>query len=101
MWSHKSPGPRARAGDDSCRREYISVIADYSADGAVRPVSIRFADGPAYAVERVISVTEMSTTKHDGAESRYYVRIGGREHYLYFEGAEQNRQPRWFVYVDL
>jgi len=78
-------------------REYISVSADYMPDGTIRPVGIRFADGPAYAVARVISVTHMSATKKNGAETRYNVRIGDREHYLFFEDAQLRRAPRWYV----
>ena len=78
-------------------KKYINVIADYLPDGTVRPVSIRFEDGPAYAVTRVINVTHMSTTKQNGAEIRYRVIIGGREHYLFFEDADQKKSPVWFV----
>jgi len=79
------------------QREYINVIADYSPDGTIRPVSVRFADGPEIAVARVINVIHMSATKHNGAETRYYVRIGDREHYLFFEDAQLSCAPRWFV----
>ena len=80
-------------------REFVSVIADYSPEGAIRPVSIRFADGPALNVERVIGATHMSSTKWDGDETRYSVRIGGREHDIFFEGAREGIRPRWFVFV--
>jgi len=95
---HKINSFGIRAESETADREYVSVIADYSRDGAIKPVSIRLADGPAFAVDKVLSVTHMSSTKHNGAETRYYVRIGDREHYLYFEDIEENRQPRWFVY---
>ena len=97
MWQHKHPNSGNNGRTDSDKREYINVVADYLSDGTVRPVSIRFADGPAYAVAKIISVIHMSATKHNGAEIRYYVRIGDREHYLYFEDAAQNHTPRWFV----
>ena len=97
MWQHKAPNSEIHTGADEDGREYVSAVADYSADGAVRPVSIRFEDGPAYAVDKVISEIHMSATKYNGAETRYYVRIGDREHYLYFEDAQQTRTPRWFV----
>ena len=97
MWQHVPVNSIIHTENDEDKREYVSVIADYSADGAVRPVSIRFSDGPAYAVDRVISEVSMSATKHNGAETRYYVRIGEREHYLFFEDAQKTRTPRWFV----
>jgi len=97
MWQHKLQSPAIKDADETDRREYISVIADYSTDGTIRPVSIRFADDSAFAVSRVLSVIHMSSTKHNGAETRYYVRIGDREHYLFFEDAQIGRAPRWFV----
>jgi len=103
MWQHKPPGSgdiAGSAGNGENTREYIGVVADYSTDGTIRPVSIRLADGSAFAVTRVINVTHMSATSKNGAETRYYVRVGGREHYLFFEDAELTRSPRWFVLSD-
>ena len=96
MWKSKSQKPGFRAEGETPEREYVSVIADYSADGKVRPVSIRLSGGAAYTVDRVISETRMSATKKNGSETRYYVKIGGREHYLFAEDISQNRKPAWF-----
>ena len=82
---------------DIGEKEYISVVADYMPDGTIRPVRIVFADDSAFAVGRVKSVTLMSTTRQNGAETRYCIEIAGQEHYLFFEGAGQKRLPRWFV----
>jgi len=98
MWQHKLQSPAIQTIDETDGREYVNVIADYSTDGTIRPVSIRFADGPAFSVSRVISVIHMSSTKHNGAETRYYVRVGDREHYLFFEDAQLSRMPRWFTF---
>jgi len=78
-------------------KRYISVVADYLPDGRVRPVSVKFADGRAFAVEKIINVTDMTMTKHNGAAIRYYVKVGGSEHYLFFEDAPRNPAPGWFV----
>ena len=78
-------------------KEYISVVADYMPDGAIRPVSITFADGSSFAVAGLISVIHMSATKQNGKETRYCVKLGGREHNLYFEDAGPNKSPGWFV----
>jgi len=91
----QNSGPRT--GDETAKREYINVVADYTPDGTVKPVSVRFEEGPAFRVTRIISVIHMSATKHNGAETRYYVRVGDREHYLYFEDAQKTQTPRWFV----
>ena len=80
-------------------REYISVMADFLPDGTVRPVSVRLADGPAYQISHVLDVVRMSATKHNGSETRFYVRINGKDHYLYFEDAGNGRPPRWFVII--
>jgi len=97
MWQSKTQSSGIGAEDEADGREYVNVVADYSPEGTIRPVSIRFADGPAFAVDKVISAVHMSATKHNGAETRYYVRIGAREHYLFFEDAQLGRAPRWFV----
>jgi len=97
MWQSKTQRFRYKGASGEHERVYIDVIADCSSDGLIIPVTIRLEDGPAYTVERVLSMTRMQATKHDGAETRYYVRIGDREHYLFLEDIEQNRQPRWFV----
>ena len=96
MWR---PDKEDYAGDGGGEaREYVSVIADYLPDGAVRPVSIRFDCGPAYAITGIMSEIHMSSTKKNGAETRYCVRVGDREHYLYFEDVSRSRKSRWFVY---
>ena len=100
MWQSKTQRFKFKGESGTGERVYINVVADCSCDGIIRPVTIRLEDGPAYEVERVLSVTRMHATKHDGAETRYYVRIGDGEHYLFFEDIEQNRQPRWFVMGD-
>ena len=93
----RNPVPGSRTGEEPAGREYVSVVADYSPDGTVRPISVRFEDGPAFAVTKIISAINMSMTKYNGTETRYYIRIGGREHYLYFEDAQLSHAPRWFV----
>jgi len=97
MWQHKPPDSGAHAANDVGKREYISVVADYAEDGTIRPVSVRLADGPAFAISRVIGVTDMSTTKRNGAETRFHVRIGARDHYLFFEDIEQGKTQRWYI----
>ena len=93
----RTPIDAGRTGEVPAGRNYVSVVADYSPDGTVSPVSVRFEDGPAFAVTKIISAIRMSMTKHNGTETRYYVRIGEREHYLYFEDARLSVAPRWFV----
>ena len=79
------------------QKEYISVVADYKTDGSIRPVSMIFADGSVFAISALISVIHMSATSHNGAETRYRVKIGSREHELFFEDAGSKKLPRWFV----
>jgi len=99
MWQSKTQKSESRpeANETAGGREYVNVVADYRTDGTIRPISVRLADGPAYAIARVISVTHLSRTRKNGAETRYYVRIGDREHYLFFEDAQLNKAPRWFI----
>ena len=78
-------------------REYVSVVADYMPDGTVKPVSMKFSDGSTFAISGITDVVHMSTTKQNGAETRYSVKVGGCEHYLFFEDAGRKILPRWFV----
>ena len=68
-------------------------------DGTIRPVNIAFADGSAFTITGVVSVVHMSATNQNGDETRYRVKIGGREHDLFFEGAGRKSPPRWFVFA--
>ena len=78
-------------------RLYVSVVADYMPDGTMKPVSLRFPDGRAFEITRIDGVIHTSMTKQHGAETRYYIKIGGGGHYLFFEDTQRGRAPRWFV----
>jgi len=77
-------------------REYLCVVADFLPDGSVRPVSVRLADGPAYAVSRVISVVDLASTGGGGSGFRFRVIVGGRVDDLFFEVSVGRKASRWY-----
>jgi len=97
MWQPGVKKSKSQITDETAGREYVNVVADYLPDGTVRPLSIKLKDDPALDIARVISMIHMSSTKQDGAETRYRVRIGDCEHYLFFEDATKRQAPRWFI----
>ena len=78
-------------------REYVSATAAFMTDGRIRPVSITFEDGPTYPISRLINVTHMSATRQGGNDTRYRIKIGAREHNLFFEDRAARDPPRWYV----
>ena len=97
MWQPDILKSKPQDAGRAAGREYVNVVADYLPDGTVRPVSIKLNDEPALDITRVVSMIHMSTTKQDGAETRYRVKIGDNEHYLFLEDATKHTTPRWFI----
>ena len=73
------------------RRAYVKVVAEFSPEGKVTPVSVEWEDGRRFDVDRVLDVRRAVATKAGGQGMRYTVRIGGHETYLFED------EGRWFV----
>ena len=73
------------------RRAYVKVIAEFSPEGVVRPISVEWEDGRRFDVDRVLDVRRAVATKAGGQGMRYTVRISGHETYLFED------EGRWFV----
>ena len=73
------------------RRAYVKVVAEFSPEGAVKPLSVEWEDGRRFDVDRVLDVRRAVATKAGGQVMRYTVRIGGHETYLFEDDG------RWFV----
>ena len=69
----------------------VAVNADFSADGALKPVAVTWDDGRTFPIDRVLDVRRASSLKTGGDGMRYTVRVGSTTTYLFFE------DPRWFV----
>lgn len=70
---------------------YVTVKAQFSPDGRLRPLCVEWEDGRTYEIDRVLDVRRAASLKAGGAGLRYTVSIKGKETYLFLE------EDRWFV----
>ena len=73
------------------RRAYVKVVAEFSAEGALKPLSVEWEDGRRFEVDKLLDVRRAVATKAGGQGMRYTVRISGHETYLFED------EGRWFV----
>ena len=81
----------------TCEKVYVDVLAAFDQGGHIRPVRLRWRDGRAYAIDRVLDVRPAPSLKAGGQGMRYTVRIQGRERFLFLETDPNNDSLRWFV----
>ena len=70
---------------------YVEVVAKFDPEGHLQPQSIRWEDGTAYEIDKVLHVCRAASLKAGGAGIRYTVRICNKKTYLFLE------KNRWFV----
>ena len=68
------------------------TIADFSADGRMKPLRLIWEDGRKYDVDRILRVDRCASLKAGGAGIRYVCRIQGQPVELYYE-----ENGFWFV----
>jgi len=73
------------------KKEYVSILAQISVDGAIQPLCILLQDGRKYDIDEIKDTSRAASLKAGGCGIRYTVRIGTRETYLFDENG------RWFV----
>ncbi len=73
------------------RRAYVRVVAEFSEEGRITPLTVEWEDGRKFRVDKLLDVRLAPATKAGGQGMRYTVRIGGRETYLFED------EGRWFV----
>ena len=73
------------------RRAYVKLVAAFSPEGAVTPLSVEWEDGRKFDVDKLLDVRRAAATKAGGQGMRYTVRISGHETYLFED------EGRWFV----
>ncbi len=78
--------------DVSPWKAYVEVIADFSADGRMKPLSLIWEDGRRYDIDRILRVDRCASLKAGGAGIRYVCRILGQRVELYYE-----ENGFWFV----
>ena len=64
---------------------YVAVVARYSPEGELRPLSVQWEDGRSFSIDRILDVRRAASLKAGGAGIRYTVRIGRHETYLFLE----------------
>lgn len=71
---------------------YVSVTAEFTSVGLLRPLWITWEDGRRFLIDRVLDYRRAASLKAGGVGLRYTCMICGSEHYLYYEG-----DNLWFV----
>ena len=74
------------------RKVYVDVTAEFSKEGVLIPLSIRWEDGIVYEITRVKDKRRAASTKAGGVGMRYTCIICGQEKYLFYED-----NNLWFV----
>ena len=73
------------------KKQYVEVIAHHDEEGVIAPLTITWEDGRHFEIDEILDRRRAAALKVGGTGTRYLVRIGGRETFLYYEN------PRWFV----
>ena len=73
------------------RKVDVDVLAAWSRDGPITPRGVKWVDGRRFPIDRVLDVRPAVSLKAGGAGTRYTVRIGQTQSFLFLE------QDRWFV----
>lgn len=73
------------------RKVFISVNADFTADGKVLPRSFVWDDGRNFEIDRIVDIRPAASLKAGGRGIRYTCRVCGKEAYLFLE------ESRWFM----
>ena len=71
---------------------YVAVTSRCEPDGSFTPLSVGWADGREFEIDRVLDARPAASLRVGGAGWRFLCLIGGRRSYLYYEEC-----GRWFV----
>ena len=64
---------------------YVTVVAEFSAEGRLLPKSFIWEDGREYQIDRVKDKRRAASTKASGVGERYTCLVEGKEVFLYYE----------------
>lgn len=81
-------------------RVYVSVNADFSEDGTMKPKSIVWEDGHRYFIDKATTPISAHAQKAGGQGDRYTIWVNGKPTYLFFERSTAlngDNIGRWFV----
>lgn len=72
-------------------KTFITVNAEHSPKGEIKPLSIIWEDGLKYSVDKVLEVRMAASLKVGGQGMRYTCRIHGKEVFLFCDTGQ------WFI----
>lgn len=72
-------------------KKYVDMIVQYTEDGKILPLAVRWAEGEIYDIDKIIDVRPAASLKAGGAGIRYTCMMQGHEKYIWLE------ENRWFV----
>jgi len=72
-------------------KKYVEMIVQYTEDGNIVPLAVRWAPGELYEIDRVTDIRPCASMKAGGAGIRYTCMVQGHEKYIWLE------ENRWFV----
>ena len=79
------------------QRVYVETRVNFSEDGDMVPVHIKWKDGLVYEIDRVLDVRRAASAA-GSMGIRYTVKIMGQERRIFFEDTYSDTgRPRWFV----
>ncbi len=82
------------------KKVYVKVIAAFSSDGLLIPLSLTWEDGREYPIDRILDVRQSAALKAGGQGDRYTIRTCGQDSFLFFERSPKisdSNLGRWFV----
>ncbi len=74
---------------------YVDVIAEFSDEGFLRPLSIKWEDGHVYEITRVKKCEPGASRKAGGAGMVYTCVVDGKDIHLYLEDLPSG--AKWFL----
>lgn len=95
--------PSAAAG--SFKKQYVSVVAAFDAEGRVSPRAVLWPDGRMFAVDMLVSAEDFGPEQERGRRTmRFRVCVRGRVTDLFLEYERRPLAPdvgnlRWWVYA--
>ena len=83
---------RSGAGEPKSLKVYVGVGAEFTEEGYVRPLWIRWEDGTKYMIDKVRDCRRAASRRAGGVGIRYLCTVRGHDVELFYE---ENNQ--WFV----
>ena len=71
---------------------YVEVIARFTPDGRMLPVSFTWEDGKSYLIDRIVRMERCASRRAGGAGILYVCMVSGSECHLYYE-----ENLKWFM----